>query len=47
MEIVNLTMTIKSQDGWTALIRAASEGHTDCVRMLVECGADMDAKDMV
>jgi hypothetical protein len=36
-----------SQIGDTALIQAAFEGHTDCVRLLVEVGADMEAKDNV
>ncbi len=35
------------QDGCTALIWAASNGHTDCVRLLVEGGADKDAKSTV
>ena len=30
-----------------SLICAAHEGHADCVRVLVECGADQDAKDAV
>ncbi len=32
-----------SQDGYTALIWAAQCGHTDCVRLLVEAGADKQA----
>ena len=35
------------QDEWTALIWAASFGHTDCVRLLVEGGADKNAKNSV
>jgi hypothetical protein len=31
----------------TALSRAASEGHADCVRMLLECGAQKDAANWV
>ena len=38
-----LTHTL-SQGGWTALMRAAIEGHADCVRLLLDAGADMDAK---
>ena len=34
----------KSQLGMTALIIAANYGHTECVRMLVEAGADTNAK---
>ncbi len=36
-----------SQDGNTALIRAARKGHTDCARMLIDAGADKEAKDEV
>ena len=36
-----------SQSGYTALIEAASRGHADCVRMLVDAGADKDARDNV
>ena len=31
------------QKGWTALIWAARNGHADCVRLLIEVGADKDA----
>ncbi len=33
-----------SQLGMTALIIAANCGHTECVRLLVEAGADANAK---
>jgi hypothetical protein len=36
-----------AQGGWTALIRAARFGHTDCVRLLLDAGADKEAKDHV
>ena len=36
-----------SQTGGTALISAAEKGHTECVRLLVESGADKDAADNV
>jgi ankyrin repeat protein len=32
------------QDGDTALIKAAYEGHEGCVRLLVEAGADRSIK---
>ncbi len=35
------------QGGFTALLRAASNGHTDCVRLLIERGADKEAKTSV
>lgn len=36
-----------SQAGSTALIRAVVQGHVNSARMLLECGADVDAKDDV
>ena len=35
------------QIGRTALMSAGRKGHTDCVRLLIEGGADKDAKDAV
>jgi ankyrin repeat protein len=35
------------QGGATALIIAASNGHMDCVRLLVESGANTEAKTKV
>ena len=34
----------RTQDGSTALIRAAAKGHPECVRLLLEAGADTEAK---
>lgn len=39
--------SMPSQAGYTALIRAALKGHIDCVRLLVEAGADKDTFDAV
>ena len=36
-----------SQNGWTALRRASSSGHTDVVKLLVDSGAQIDNKDKV
>jgi ankyrin repeat protein len=36
-----------SQDGDTALIYAADDGHADCVRLLIDAGADKEAKNNV
>ena len=36
-----------SQLGFTALIRAAECGHVDCVRLLIDAGADKEAKNEV
>ncbi len=38
---------IYGQNGYTALMRAAREGHTECVRLLLESGADTEAKTQV
>jgi hypothetical protein len=32
------------QGGWTALIRAAVNGQADCARLLIDAGADKEAK---
>ena len=37
----------QTQGGSTALIRAAHEGRTDCVRLLLEAGAEKDAQNYV
>jgi hypothetical protein len=34
----------ESQRGWTALMRAAENGRFECVRLLLEAGADKDAR---
>ena len=36
-----------TQDGTTALMIAAQEGHTDCLQALLEAGADKEAKSTV
>jgi hypothetical protein len=36
-----------AQYGYTVLIRAAENGHADCLRMLLDAGADTEAKDEV
>ena len=37
----------KSPSGRTALMRAAVGGHADCARLLIDAGADKDAKSRV
>jgi ankyrin repeat protein len=37
----------RAQDGYTALILSAGKNHTICVRMLLDAGADMNAKNNV
>jgi hypothetical protein len=34
----------RAQSGWTALIWAAEKGHADCARLLLDAGADKNAK---
>jgi ankyrin repeat protein len=36
-----------AQDGSTVLIWAAANGHTDCVRLLIDAGADKEARNHV
>ncbi len=36
-----------SQSEWTALISAALSGNAECVRPLIDAGADTNVKDMV
>ena len=33
-----------AQYGWTALINAAAYGRAECVRLLIDAGADKEAK---
>ena len=43
----SLFRTCHTQDEATALIAASDAGHTECVRVLVEAGANLDAADRV
>jgi hypothetical protein len=36
-----------AQGGETALMLAAAYGHADCVRLLIDAGADKEAKNIV
>lgn len=36
-----------AQDGWTALISAAKEGHVEVVRELLDHNANLEQRDMV
>jgi hypothetical protein len=42
-----LVVAAAAQHGWTALMWAAEDGHADCARLLLDAGADKDAKDVV
>ena len=35
------------KNGWTALMLACDQGHLDVAKMLVECGAEIDARNEV
>ena len=37
-----LTHLVCMQKGYTALILAAQKGHTDSVKLLLHCGADIE-----
>ncbi len=38
---------VRSQYGSTALVRASARGHTDMVELLLDRGADLEARDRV
>ena len=44
---VILHMSVITQYGWSALIRAADNGDTETVAELVKAGADMNLQDNV
>jgi ankyrin repeat protein len=44
---VRAAHTVCTQDGYTALARAASQGHVDAIKVLLELGADIEKGDEV
>ena len=44
---VTLHMSVITQRGWSALMRAAREGKTEAVVELVKAGANVDMQDKV
>ena len=38
---------MSSQGGWTALFWAVMGGYAECARLLIDVGADQEAKDTV
>ncbi len=45
--VLIVPFTFTPQRGYTGLHRAALNGHTDCLRLLMEAGANKDASDQV
>jgi hypothetical protein len=41
------TFCARAQNESTALMHAANGGHADCARLLLDAGADKEAKDVV
>ena len=42
-----LSHALLPQEGWTSLMNAALEGHVEVVSLLLQRGADIEAKDNV
>ena len=40
-------MHLSSQDGWTALMSASSAGKRECVKVLLDNGAEVNIQDKV
>ena len=47
MSTCTYTYTVSLQDGWTALMVASQEGHVECVRMLLDRGAEVNMQNKV
>jgi ankyrin repeat protein len=45
--LLGIDVCAKSQRKYTALIRAAENGHTACVRLLLDAGANKEAPSYV
>lgn len=41
------TRNTRAQNEWTALTFSAWNGHTECARLLLDAGADMETQDSV
>ena len=42
--LIEITLTMNWQDGWTALMLAAQNGHSNVVETLLQHGASVDMK---
>ena len=45
--LIEITLTMNWQDGWTALMLAAQNGHSNVVETLLQHGASVDMKKTV
>ena len=45
--LVHYDMHLPYQYGWTALMRASGSGHMECVKVLLDRGADVNMQDKV
>ncbi len=45
LDLFRPKVNAKNADGLTALMRAAGMGHTETAKMLIDKGADINAKD--
>ena len=45
--LIEITLTMNWQDGWTALMVAALNGHSNAVETLLQHGASVDMKKTV
>ena len=41
-QVLNFDINAKGKDGETALLKAARSGHTDVVKLLLSCNADVN-----
>ena len=47
MFVILSVISVILQDGYSALMLAANFGHAECVRVLVEAGADVNSESRV
>ena len=45
--LIEITLTMNWQDGWTALMLAAHKGHSNVVETLLQHGASVDMQSVV
>ena len=47
LPLIEINLTVNWQDGWTALMYAAQNGHSNVVEMLLQHGASVDMQSVV